>query len=170
MQSIKNSFFHTTGIKCLIAQVINALTLATLACSVAVAHASGPVKTTKDWSRKALQVNPLELGEALVSQWQGGQWQAGDMRGYYRFIITRAGAERNRLYVQWWQNQNSADVLAYSVSVRELNEYSNYSIALPACVDSSCQSVTIKTFNPDEEVEQQFLLNLSGLGEYRLSL
>lgn len=153
-----------------IVAITKAAVIASLIAVSAAASAAAPVKTTKDWSRKALQVNPVEAGEAITKQWQGGQWSAGDLNGYYRFIVTQADNEHNRLYVQWWQRNADTDSLAYSISIRELNEHSEYRLSIPVCADTSCQTVSVKAENTVEETEQQFLLDLSRFGEYRLSI
>jgi len=129
-----------------------------------------PVKTTKDGARKALQVNPDESGEVISSQWHGGFWKTGGIKGRYRFVVTQPSKAANRLYIQWWQTQEEGDELMYSLSVRELNEYLNYQISLPQCVNDACQSVVVKARNPVEETEHRYRLDLSRFGEYRLSL
>lgn len=121
-------------------------------------------KTTAELLRGQLFIDPAKTGETIVEAWEGGNWKEKGLGGKYKFQITDAGNGANKLYVQWLKADGE---VAYSMSVRELNQRPEYSFTLPLCKsDSSCQSIELRATHFYEKYDQTFLFSFPSLGKY----
>jgi len=155
------------------------------------------IPTTEDWARKDLYKNPDEMNESIVAEWSGGEWSNGSMTGLFRFVVAtpnRKAAEtysrcqqsqgsnsaeiegcaelylfESHLYVQWYREADDVLELAYSIGIRELNEFSSYSISMPVCL-GRCETATVTASSIFEHTKHSFELDLSVLGEYKLTV
>ena len=130
---------------------------------------------TDDTERKAATVIPEETGEQIVYQWQGGNWRYEGVRGNYRLVITESPSEQaalssNKLYIQWWVTADGKQELAYSVSVRELNQSPMFKFAEVQCGNDYCSRLRVDANHVYEEYEQVFSFELEQLGKYRIEL
>ncbi len=123
-------------------------------------------KTTAELLRGQLFIDPAKTGEVIVSSWEGGSWKEKGLAGKYRFQVTEAGNGANKLYIQWLKDDGE---IAYSMSVRELNQRPEYSFNLPECKsDISCKTAELTATHSYEKHEQTFLLQFPNLGKYQV--
>jgi len=114
---------------------------------------------------------PENSGELIDYDWTGGNWLYQTVQGNFRFVITAAPeSEAKKLYIQWWRlSEGKEKEISYSLSPKELNSAPVYKFNKVECLNAACDKLKLKATHVFEEYEQDIVIELTGLGRYKIS-
>ena len=132
---------------------------------------ASPVISTEDWERREVLQSPDLEKEATIYSGRLGSWSTSRFVGDASYIITQpVNSPSNKLYVLWTDDRAQAEESGYSVSVREFNVAPEYILGEPRCIDEACTRFMIKATHAFEEISQHFVVILTNVGRYNVSL
>lgn len=120
------------------------------------------------WDRLLEFEYPRE-DDVVLESWDVGPWQEPGVGGVYRLLLTESSNKANRMYMQWVFETNGKQEIAYSLSIRELNQLGEYSILPSKCpLNDSCESSDVIVRHKYEDTSFGVSVHENGLGHYRL--
>jgi len=143
-----------------------------LASFFSLASFAEPTGVMQEWSRRPAFVNPLTTtNNSTFEEWQGGYWNAKNLSGKFRFVVTKSeNRKTNQLFIQWLSAEAGDIEVFYSVSIDELNSLPRYSFGLPRCVRQDCHEIQIVALDVFEDKQLAFNMVLEGVGQYRMKI
>lgn len=121
------------------------------------------------WDRLLEFEYPRE-DDVVLESWGVGPWQEPGVGGVYRLLLAESSNKINRMYIQWMFETNGKQEIAYSLSIRELNELGEYSIVPSECsLNGSCESSDVIVKHTYEGTSFGVSVHENGLGHYRLA-
>ena len=109
-------------------------------------------------------------GDVVIESWDVGRWQEPGVGGVYRLLLTESSNKANRMYIQWMFETDGQLEIAYSLSIREVNELGEYSIVPFYCsLNDLCEPVGVLVKHRYEETSFGLSVHENSLGHYRLA-
>ena len=121
------------------------------------------------WDRLLEFEYPRE-NDTVTGSWEIGRWQELGVGGVYRLLLTESSKKTNKIYIQWMFENDGELEIAYSLSVREINELGEYSIVVSQCwLDGLCESSGVFVTHNYENTSFGMRVHENGLGHYLLT-
>lgn len=121
------------------------------------------------WDRLLGFEHPSEE-DVVVESWAIGHWQEPGIGGEYSLLLTESDNAENRMYIQWMFEIDGKQEIAYSLSIRELNELGEYSIVPSRCLlNEVCDHSSVIVKHKYENISFGLNIHENGLGHYRLT-
>lgn len=121
------------------------------------------------WDRFLEFEHPSE-DDVVVDSWTIGRWQEPGVGGVYSLLLTESNNAENKMYIQWMFEADGKQEIAYSLSIREVNELGEYSIVPSGCLlRDSCDYSSVIVKHKYENISFGLIVHERGLGHYRLT-